>query len=172
MYCECENYCNFATRTQLRKVKMNKAIHILLAALIAACINASAQTVRKGCHEITGDTKVEQMVEKHIEFNERVQTIPGYRVCIGKLSGANSRTKAFAMKNKFSGEHPGTGVYVVFDEPNFVVKVGDFRSRLEAYAFLQKIKGGYSGTIIKDNIFSSAIEPEELVPETDDDANE
>ena len=141
---------------------------------LAVCSTAAAQkeTVRKGPHEITGDTKVEQMVAKHIEFNERVQTIPGYRVCIAKLSGANSRTQAFAMKNKFSGEHPGTGVYVVFDEPNFVVKVGDFRSRLEAYAFLQKIKGPYNGTIIKDNIYSSAIEPEELVPETDEDANE
>ena len=82
---------------------------------MAVSITASAQkeTIRKGCHEITGDTKVEQMVEKHIEFNERVQTIPGYRVCIAKLSGANSRTQAFAMKKKFSGEHPGTGVYVV-----------------------------------------------------------
>ena len=153
---------------------MRKAIHIsiLIIAVAVYGMAATAQTVRKGCNEITGDTKVEQMVEKHIEFNERVQTIPGYRVCIAKLSGANSRTQAFAMKNKFSGEHPGTGVYVVFDEPNFVVKVGDFRNRLEAYAFLQKIKGPYNGTIIKDNIYSSAIEPEELVPETDEDANE
>jgi len=153
---------------------MNLSKIIILSIALSACICASAQKapIRKGVHEITGDIKVEQMVEKHIEFNERVQTIPGYRVCIAKLSGANSRTQAFAMKNKFSGEHPGTGVYVVFDEPNFVVKVGDFRSRLEAYAFLQKIKDSYSGTIIKDNVFSSAIEPEELVPETDDDANE
>ena len=153
-------------------MKSLKLIISLLA--LTACFTAAAQkaSIRQGAHEITGDIKVEQMVEKHIEFNERVQTIPGYRVCIAKLSGANSRSQAFAMKNKFSGEHPGTGVYVVFDEPNFVVKVGDFRSRLEAYAFLQKIKDSYSGTIIKDNVFSSAIEPEELVPETDDDANE
>ncbi|MBQ3579828.1 MAG: SPOR domain-containing protein [Bacteroidales bacterium] len=153
---------------------MNLSKIIILSIALSACICASAQkpSIHKGAHEITGDIKVEQMVEKHIEFNERVQTIPGYRVCIAKLSGANSRSQAFSMKNKFSGEHPGTGVYVVFDEPNFVVKVGDFRSRLEAYAFLQKIKDSYSGTIIKDNVFSSAIEPEELVPETDDDANE
>lgn len=153
-------------------MKSLKLIISLLA--LTTCFTAAAQkaSIRKGAHEITGDIKVEKMVEKHIEFNERVQTIPGYRVCIAKLSGANSRSQAFSMKNKFSGEHPGTGVYVVFDEPNFVVKVGDFRSRLEAYAFLQKIKDSYSGTIIKDNVFSSAIEPEELVPETDDDANE
>ena len=154
----------------MKDMEYSKSITILLS--LALAIAVGAQTVSHGCHEITGDTKVELMVKKHIEFNERVQTIPGYRVCIAKLSGANSRTQAFAMKNKFSGEHPGTGVYVVFDEPNFVVKVGDFRSRLEAYAFLQKIKGPYNGTIIKDNIYASAIEPEELVPETDEDANE
>ena len=32
------------------------------------------------------------------------------------------------------------------------MKVGDFRTRLEAYAFLQQIKDVYKGYIIKDNI--------------------
>ena len=153
---------------------MNLYKIIILSIALSACICASAQkpSIHKGAHEITGDIKVEQMVEKHIEFNERVQTIPGYRVCIAKLSGANSRSQAFSMKNKFSGEHPGTGVYVVFDEPNFVVKVGDFRSRLEAYAFLQEIKEFYKGYIVKDNIYPEPPEQIEFAPDDESSGDE
>ena len=34
--------------------------------------------------------------------------------------------------------------YIVFDEPNFKVKVGDFRTRLDAYVYLQYIKNNYT----------------------------
>ncbi len=139
--------------------------HILpLAALALLLLPLSAN----GQLHITGDVAVSQMVEKHVELNSKVKTIPGYRVQIASFSGANSKTSAFELRDKFSADFPDMQAYIVFDEPNFKVKVGDFRSRLEAFAFLQQIKEFYKGYIIKDNIFPEPPTVEEYAPDDGD----
>lgn len=126
---------------------------------------------RQGHIEIVGDTKVTQLVEKHVALNEAINTIPGYRIQIGSLSGSNSKQQAFVIKDRFKTSYPNTEVYIVFDEPNFKIKVGDFRSRLEAFAFLQEIKSSYPGHIIQDYV-NPDPPSYDLVPETDADAEE
>ena len=93
---------------------------------------------------------VAQLVQKHIELNERVRTIPGYRIQVASLSGTASKNRAFEMKDRIRELYPGVEAYVVFDEPNFKVKVGDFRTRLDAYVFLLRIRNDFPGTIIRD----------------------
>ena len=106
------------------------------------------------------------MVQKHIELNERVRTIPGYRIQIASLSGTESKNRAFDMKERIREAYPGVEAYVVFDEPNFKVKVGDFRTRLDAFVFLQHIRNEFPGTIIRDNIYPTQINWDEMIPET------
>ena len=123
---------------------------------------ASAQTGRT---TVVGDTKVNQMVEKHVELNSRVKTIPGFRVQIASFSGTNSKQSAFSLRDRFMQDYPEVQAYIVFDEPNFKVKVGDFRTRLEAYAFLQQIKDVYKGYLIKDNINPEPPQQQEFAPD-------
>lgn len=143
--------------------------------LIALCmtlgvLHVAAQN-RKGTIEITGDVKVSELVKKHIEFNERLRTVPGYRVQIAALSGPNSRNQAFELKGRFKEMYPDVEVYIVFSEPNFRIKVGDFTSKLDAYVFMQKIKDVYPGTIVRENVYPVHLDWSEIVPETDEDAD-
>ena len=124
--------------------------------------SVSAQSCR---FTITGDVAVNAMVERHVEFNNRVKTIPGFRVQIASFSGANSKNSAFSLRDRFVLDYPSVQAYIIFDEPNFKVKVGDFRTRLEAYAFLQQIKEVYKGYIIKDNINPEPPTVEEYAPD-------
>ncbi len=124
--------------------------------------SASAQSSH---FTITGDVTVSAMVDRHVEFNNRVKTIPGFRVQIASFSGANSKTSAFNLRDRFALDYPSVQAYIIYDEPNFKVKVGDFRTRLEAYAFLQQIKEVYKGYIIKDNINPGAPAVEEYAPD-------
>ena len=62
-------------------------------------------------------------------------------------------------------DYPTVQAYIVFDEPNFKVKVGDFRTRLEAYAFLQQIKEVYKGYIVRDNIYPEPPQQVEYAPD-------
>ena len=123
------------------------------------CATAAAQV------RVVGDVAADRMVEKHVELNNKVKTIPGYRVQIGSFSGTSSKANAFALRDKFVEDYPEVQAYIVFDEPNFKVKVGDFRSRLEAYAFMQQIKEFYKGHIAKDNICPEPPEQVEYAPD-------
>ncbi len=121
---------------------------------------------------VVGDVAVNQMVERHVELSSKVKTIPGYRVQIASFSGASSKTLAFDMRDRFLTDYPTTTAYIVFDEPNFKVKVGDFRTRLEAYAFLQEIKEFYKGYIVKDNIYPEPPEQLEFAPDDETSGDE
>lgn len=148
---------------------MRRIFLLLLVALsIAPALNAQT---RKGRIEITGDVQVGELVKKHIEFNERMRTVPGFRVQIAALSGANSRDQAFELKRRFKEEYPEVEVYIVFTEPNFRIKVGNFTSKLDAYVFMQRIKDRYPGNIVKDNVYPIHLDMSNIVPETDADAD-
>lgn len=134
----------------------------LLVFLFPIAHSLSAQT---GHVTVTGDVTVNEMVARHVELNNRVKTMPGFRVQIASFSGTNSKTSAFNLRDRFMTDYPMVQAYIVYDEPNFKVKVGDFRSRLEAYAFLQEIKEVYKGYIIKDNIFAEPPETLDFAPD-------
>lgn len=146
-----------------------KKIHLLpvVAALFALHFSPCQAQVR-----IVGDMAATQMVERHVELNQRVKTIPGYRVQIASFSGTNSKTSAFNLRENFITDYPSVQAYIVFDEPNFKVKVGDFRTRLEAYAFLQQIKETYKGYIIRDNIYPEPPQLEEYAPDDESSGDE
>ena len=121
---------------------------------------------------VTGDVGVNDMVARHTEFNNKVKTILGYRVQIASFSGTNAKNSAFNLREQFLSDYPAVQAYIVYDEPNFKVKVGDFRSRLEAYSFLQEIKEVYKGYIIKDNINPEPPEPVEFAPDDEQSGDE
>ena len=52
----------------------------------------------------------------------------------------NSREQANHFKNDFSSKYPQVNAYVIFKEPNFQVRVGDFRTRAEAVGFQKEIE--------------------------------
>ena len=143
---------------------MKKTLILLSVLTLGAALQAQVR--------IVGDVAVEQMVEKHVELNNKVKTIPGFRVQIGSFSGTSSKANAFALRDKFVEDYPDVQAYIVFDEPNFKVKVGDFRTRLEAYAFLQQIKETYKGYIIKDNINPEPPVQAELAPDDEESGDE
>lgn len=151
---------------------MKKLLFILLlVALGANMVVAQNNLYKKKKANITiiGDTNVNQLVRKHIEFNDRVKTIPGFRIQIASLSGSNAKNNAFALKEKFKEDFPNVEVYIMFDEPNFKIKVGDFKNRLQAYAFLQHIKSAYPGNIVRDDIYPIQLDWSQMIPESEDD---
>jgi hypothetical protein len=71
-------------------------------------------------------------LQKRIEYNENQKGINGFRVQIFFDSGNNARSKATAIRAEFIARNPDVGAYLSFQEPYFKVRVGDFRTRIEA----------------------------------------
>lgn len=72
----------------------------------------------------------------------------GYRIRVFFDNSQSARGASEAVAAGFRHSYPGIGVYRTYESPFFRVTVGNFRTRSEAFAFLQRIKGSYPGAFI------------------------
>jgi len=81
------------------------------------------------------------------------KAIPGYRIQIFFDSGINSSDRAKIARDEFLLRFPDVQAYINWKAPNYRVRVGDFRTRLEAEKVLQTIIIDYPNAwVIKDEI--------------------
>jgi hypothetical protein len=98
--------------------------------------------------EIIQDPRVDLLVNKHIRINQVIKTMEGFRIQLFSDSGNNSKTKAQAVYDEFLAKFPDMGVYLTFKSPNYKVRIGDFRTRLDAQRFLNELAGDYPNSFI------------------------
>jgi len=110
----------------------------------------SAQT--RGKVEVVKDPKVDSLMEDYLVVGSKGKSVTpsssssdGYRVQI--FSGAE-RKGAYDAQAKFQDKYPDTRTYLSYREPNFKVRVGDFRTRLEAEKLIQELKPWFTGLFI------------------------
>lgn len=125
---------------------MKYLLTILLFVLLQATL--CAQASGEGKVTIIQDPAIERLIEKHIKVNETRDGIPGYRIQIFFDSGANSKPKATMVCEEFRRLNPSIGIYLTFMAPNYKVRVGDFRTRLDAFKVLQEVQVNYPNAYI------------------------
>jgi hypothetical protein len=85
--------------------------------------------------------------------NPDSKAIPGFRIQVFFDSGSNSSDRARSVKDAFNVLFPDIPAYVSWKAPNYRVRVGDWRTRLEAEKALQIITIDYPNAwVIKDEI--------------------
>ncbi|MBK9639352.1 MAG: SPOR domain-containing protein [Bacteroidetes bacterium] len=85
------------------------------------------------------------LTQRHKKVNASKMTMPGYRI---QIYFGNERIKAQEIKSIFLQNHSKISAYMVYHQPNFKVRVGDFRTRLEAVGFLKKIESEFKTSFI------------------------
>jgi len=98
--------------------------------------------------EIIQDPRVELLVKKHIQINQVLNTMDGFRIQVFSESGVNSKNKAQSVRDEFQVIYPAMGVYLSFKSPNYKVRIGDFRTKLDAQRFLIEISADYPNAFI------------------------
>ena len=100
---------------------------------------------------INKDYRLDRLINWHIQNNKRRDGIEGYRVEI--FFSTNDKQKALDKKVEFLSKYPEYEVHVLFNSPNFRVRVGDFRTKSEAWKLFKKIEKDYSAAfVVRDNI--------------------
>lgn len=113
----------------------------------------SSQETHENSSVVISDARIDSLVNIHIEHNKKYPVFLGYRIQILKASGNDALALTEEAKAKFMKKYTSAPVYLTFDEPYYRVRVGDFRTRLEAEKFLKKISRKYPGAwVIQDYI--------------------
>jgi hypothetical protein len=115
-------------------------------------ISAQAQQ-KEGSLTIQQDSRIDSLVELNIAYNKLFPNISGYRIQIFMGSGNDALSNAEIVKNDFELNFQGNTAYITFREPYYRVRVGDYRTRLEANQLLKAIRKSYQDAwIIQDKI--------------------
>jgi len=129
--------------------------------LLLFSVAASAQV--KGKVTVVRDPLFDTLLAKRALLNKMGGVagggfFPSYGYRLQIYSGSN-RSAAFAAQARFNREFPEMRTYVGYREPNFKVKAGDFRTRLEA----EKMKAQLQDTFSAMFIVSEKINPPKTV---------
>jgi sporulation related protein len=96
------------------------------------------------------DSLTNLLVKRHIAINSSKMTMPGYRV---QIFYGNQRTKATEIRTEVLKKFPDTPAYIIYQQPNFKVRMGDFKTRLEAMSLLEAVRHEYAQAfIVKDEV--------------------
>jgi hypothetical protein len=121
------------------------ALVILMAASFTAYAQKMITTATEDSVIVTRDERFDELVRKQKEQNLASPNIEGYRIQI--YFGGN-RQKASEVKLDFTSRFPGVQAYLTYQQPNFKVRVGDYRNRFDAQKLLKEIDGLYPTAFI------------------------
>jgi len=100
-------------------------------------------TARHGNVQIITDPRIERLAGEYSEIAGQIHSVDGFRIQIFFDSGNFSKRNASQAREEFIRRFPGVEAYITFREPYYRVRVGDFRTKLEADGFRKKLLRHY-----------------------------
>ena len=91
--------------------------------------------------KVAVDSRVDQLIRKQIAINEATtlearRHVPGFRI---QVISSPDRNKVNAAKIKVYEEFPDWKPYLLYQAPNYKLRVGDFRTEDEANTAMQQL---------------------------------
>lgn len=125
----------------------------LLTVLYCCCFSAVAFAQTKGVVSVVKDPMIDSLIARRIALNLRPATVPavvgtvrpgttivsqmGYRV---QVFYGSDRREVFNEQSRFNNSYPALNTYVTYKQPNYYLRVGDFRTRLEAQRLMNELR--------------------------------
>ncbi|MFN8293100.1 MAG: SPOR domain-containing protein [Chitinophagales bacterium] len=117
--------------------------YILLYALLATTTAWSQEGVIQS-------PEISNMVESYRNYQKIMEFEDGFRI---QISYTNNRDEAYKAKAQLYKEFETIPSYVEYEQPNYKLRIGDFKTKLQATALLQDVIKIYPGAfIVKDRI--------------------
>jgi hypothetical protein len=113
-------------------------------------ISTGAIGQERGTVTVSADPAISSLLKKRLEINREAArgsfiSAEGFRVQI--FSGPE-RNAAYAEQTRFKARYPLIGCYISYTQPNYKIRVGDFRTRLEAEKFMNTLRPSYPSLFI------------------------
>jgi len=119
-------------------------------------IFSSLNETKTGWGKVTlkQEPRIEAIVAKHIDLNQKAKGFPGYRVQVYFGSGSDAKSAANKIRNNLNNEFTDYDSYLVYEAPYFKVRVGDYRNRNEAFKAFKIIQANYPQAFIVDDLIA------------------
>jgi hypothetical protein len=120
-----------------------------IAILILMSLGLFAQeSEHEGQLTVIQDARVDTLMNRFIEVNTVNPRIEGWRVEIFFEAGNFSKKQAMEAKAAFVEKFPDIPAYLLFQQPYYKVRVGDFRTKMEAEKLLNVIERDYPNAFV------------------------
>ena len=112
-------------------------------------VAALAQT--RGIVTVTRDPKIDTIIAKRLALSKKEANITirpngpvvsqmGYRV---QVYYGSDRRAVFKEQARFGSLYPNLITYITYKEPNYYLRAGDFRTRMEAQKLMAELRSSY-----------------------------
>ncbi len=110
--------------------------------------NLKNEVPEQGTIQIIQDSRIEDLLSRHLELNHRNDGLTGYRILIFKASFQNSRERAMEERGRFLSHFNDIPVYYFYEQPESRLFVGDFRTKSEATRMKLEIEKFFKNAIV------------------------
>jgi hypothetical protein len=114
---------------------------------------------------VNKDPRIELLIRKQAEINEETtrdsrRNIPGYRI---QVINSSDRNSVFAAKTKVYQQFPELKPYLMYQAPNYKLKVGNFKTQEEAEEYSKQLSKLFPAGVyvIRDTI---EVKPDPMTP--------
>jgi hypothetical protein len=140
---------DFSLKIILKKLNLpiNKALIMKYFTLLCVIIMYSTLTFsQKGNVEIIKDSRIDQLIKQE----GASLTMTGYRI---QLFFDSNKASVDEARSRFISTYPKIDTYVFYTAPNYFLKVGDFRTKIEAEKVKSAVETQYpTSFIVKEKV--------------------
>ena len=115
---------------------------------ILTCLLSISCAAQNGVLILNQDARIDTLIMKQRQIHAADSTIDGFRVQIFMELGNDALRHADSVKEVFLNKYPDVPIYLVFGQPYYRLRIGDFRTRLEAEHLYQRIKKEYKNAFV------------------------
>jgi len=122
--------------------------------VVLCCFSAVALAQTKGVVSVVKDPMIDSLIAKRIELSSKaaagapgilstgkpgttIVSQMGYRV---QIFYGSDRREVYSAQSKFNSSYPELNTYITYKQPNYYLRVGDFRTRLEAQRLMNELR--------------------------------
>lgn len=118
---------------------------------IICCFSFAVSAQKRGEVVIVKDPLIDSLIEKRIALSKKATPATGHRngAIVSQMGFrvqvfyGSDRRQTFNEQARFKSAYPKLNTYITYKEPNYYLRVGDFRTRLEAQRLMNELRSTF-----------------------------
>jgi hypothetical protein len=130
----------------------------LFLTFIVCCFSITLSAQKRGTVTVIKDPLIDSLIHRRLVLSKKtaiatptihregvIVSQMGYRV---QIYYGSDRKETFNEQQRFKTAYPKLNAYVTYKEPNYYLRIGDFRTRLEAQRMLNELRPTFATLFI------------------------